>query len=449
LLRANLITHGKQIEEKYTRLGEDRAIMDERVGVAVIGAGYWGTKLVTEYLAAEEKGKVKLVKVCDPSISALGALLIRKDTASLGQERLTQDISEVLNDPEISAVHVATPNPTHYETAKMALEAGKHVLVEKPMTLKSRESYDLLDLARARSLVLHVGHVFRFNAALRLARKIVERGDLGKIFYARVQWTDQAFFPDRDIIFDLGPHPVDILNQLLGSWPQKLSGMTRGYRGDRGEVAYIIGEFPNDIFAHVELSWLHPGKAREVTLVGSTQSLVIDCLNQRVFRIKDESREELPVSGNNTIESEIDHFVDSIVRNDVSSESGLIGAHTVEVLETIRSSMWDKPLPMIRLPKKDSMNIAIEVLQRANQNRITSDQFNGNLAYREKLALLLQAGLIKRVMVEEGIAYEITDAGSSFLDAFGEGEPSLGSTPSPVPLSKREQSNREQSNDLN
>jgi len=121
--------------------------MDERVGVAVIGAGYWGTKLVTEYLAAEEKGKVRLVKVCDRSISALGALLIRKETVSLGQERLTQDISEVLHDPEISAVHIATPNPTHFEIARIALEAGKNVLLEKPMTLKSRESYELLDLA--------------------------------------------------------------------------------------------------------------------------------------------------------------------------------------------------------------------------------------------------------------------------------------------------------------
>jgi predicted dehydrogenase/predicted transcriptional regulator len=412
--------------------------MDERVGVAVIGAGYWGTKLVTEYLAAEEKGKVRLVKVCDPSISALGALLIRKDTASLGQERLTQDISEVLNDPEISAVHIAAPNPIHYKTAKMALEAGKHVLVEKPMTLKSRESYDLLDLARARGLVIHVGHVFRFNAALRLARKIVEGGDLGKIFYARIQWTDQAFFPDRDIIFDLGPHPVDILNQLLGSWPQKLSGMARGYRGDRGEVAYVIAEFPNDVFAHIELSWLHPNKAREVTLVGSAQSLVIDCLNQRVFRIKDEAREELPVSGNNTIESEIDHFVDSIVRNDVSSESGLIGARTVEVLELIRSSVWDRPLPTIQIPEHGPINVAIEILQRANDNRITSDQNDGNPAYRENLALLVAAGFIRCVTAEDGISYEITDMGSSFLDAYGKIEQGPSVSPYPVDLSEHQ-----------
>ena len=286
--------------------------------------------------------------------------------------------------------------------------------------------------------MIHAGHVFRFNAALRLAGQVIERGDLGRVFYVRIQWTDQAFFPDRDIIFDLGPHPVDILNQLLGTWPKKFSGMARGYRGDRGEVAYVIAEFPNDIFAHVELSWLHPNKAREVTIVGSAQSLVVDCLNQHVFRIKDDTREELAVSGNNTIESEIDHFVDSIVRGDVSSESGLIGAHTVEVLESIRSSVWDRPLPAIQIPKHGPINVAIEILQRANDDRITSDQIDGNPAYRENLALLVRAGLIRRVTAEDGTSYEITDAGSSFLDAYGKIEQGPSVSPYPVDLSERQ-----------
>jgi UDP-N-acetylglucosamine 3-dehydrogenase len=413
--------------------------MDKRVGVAVIGAGYWGKKFVTEYLAAERKGSVKLLKVCDPSVSALSALLITKETATVGQTRLTQDISEVIHDPEISAIHIATPNSTHFEIAKTALEAGKNVLLEKPMTLRSRESYELVNLARANGLVIHVGHIFRFNAALRLARQIIERGDLGRIFYVRIQWTDQAFFPDRDIIFDLGPHPVDILNQLLGAWPEKLSGMTRGYRGDRGEVAYVIGEFPNDIFAHVELSWLHPNKVREVTIVGSAQTLVIDCLNQRVFRSSDDTREELPVSANNTMESEIDHFIDSIVTGDVSSESGLIGAHTVEVLESVRSSMWDRPLPVIQIPKHGAMDVAIHVLQMANGGRITSDQIDANPAFREKLGLLLQSGLIRRVTTGEDISYEATDAGSSFLGAYQGVERSLGASPYPVNFRERRQ----------
>ena len=335
--------------------------MDNRVGVAVIGAGYWGRKFIGEYLAAEQKGKLALLKVCDPSIAALGALLITKGTAKVPRERLTQNLIDVLDDPEISAVHIATPNHTHFEVAKKALEAGKNVLIEKPMTIKPSESYELVDLARANCLTIQVGHIYRFNSVVRLAREILEREELGKLFYVRVQWTDQAFYPDRDIIFDLGPHPIDILNQLLGTWPQQSSGMTRGYRGDRGEVAYIISEFPNDVFAHIELSWLHPNKNREVTIVGSTQTLVVDCLKQTMFRTVGSKREQIPTSANNTMEAEIDYFVDSIIRGDASYESGLIGAQTVEVLDSIRSSMWDRPLPVIEKVDREAVKSVIDV----------------------------------------------------------------------------------------
>jgi len=434
-----LISNGREFTEKFRSFNDVRSTMDKRVGVAVVGAGYWGRKFVGEYLGAEQKGILNFRKICDPSVSALSALLITKETAPVGETRLSQDISEVIRDPEVSAVHIATPNPTHFEIAKMALEAGKHVLVEKPMTLRSRESYELVNLARVNRLVIHVGHIFRFNAALQLARQIIERGDLGRIFYARIQWTDQAFYPDRDIIFDLGPHPIDILNQLFGAWPEKMSGMTRGYRGDQGEVAYIIGEFPNDTFAHVELSWLHPNKVREVTIVGSAQTLVVDCLNQRVFRSSDDTREELPVIGSNTMESEIRHFIDSIQKRDVSSQSGLIGARTVEVLESIRSAMWDRPLPVIPIPKQAGMDEAIELLQMANARTITSDHVNRNPAFRENLDLLLRSGLMRRVTAGEAISYEATDAGSSFLDAYQEIEQNLTASPYSANLRERQQ----------
>jgi len=222
---------------------------------------------------------------------------------------------------------------------------------------------------------------------------------------------------------------VDILNQLLRAWPEKLTGVTRGYRGDQGEVAYIIGEFPDDTFAHVELSWLHPNKVREATIVGSEQTLVVDCLNQRVFRSNEEEREELSVSANNTMESEIDHFIDSIVKGDASSQSGLIGAQTVEVLESIRSAMWDRPLPVTPIPREDGVDVAIEFLQKADAGRITSDLIDDNAAFREKLGQLLQSGLIRRGTVGESTFYEATEAGSKFLSAYQEINQSLSATP--------------------
>jgi len=356
--------------------------------------------------------------VCDPSLAALGGLLISKQTSSIDQSRLTQKISDVMQDPEIAAVHIASPNPTHYSTAKMALDAGKNVLVEKPMTLNSHQAYELVELARSRGLVIHVGHVFRFNTALHAARDVMNKGELGKLFYVRIQWTDRAFFPDRDIVFDLGPHPVDILNQLFGMWPQEVNGITRGFRGERGEVAYVIAEFPNDTFAHIELSWLHPNKVREVTIVGSNATLLVDCIKQTVRKSNHDSYHEIPVLPSNTIASEISNFVDSIVRHDTSSESGLIGAHTVETLEHIRSSIWDRPLPIMK-PAQTSTDSTFDALELMSARKVTSKEIEGNSQLQRSIGTLLKSGLVTRT-IGEGMYYELTAAGSSFLERYHE-----------------------------
>jgi predicted dehydrogenase len=313
----------------------------------VVGAGYWGTKLIREYLAAQSKGIVRLARVCD---SSLMALLADKEEFSIFGDLLTQKVQDLIDDPNISAVHIATPNRTHYDLARMVLEGGKDVLIEKPMTLKSREAYELVDLALSSERVLHVGHIFRYNNALRVARKIMRSKAIGKIRYGRVQWTDYApIFPDRDIIFDLGPHSIDVLNQLLDAWPTQVSGFARAYRNSKEhpEVAYGITEYPDGVFAHVEMSWLQPGKVREATIIGSEGKLVVDCIAQRVFKGSLDKTEEIPVVANNTIEAEIEHFVDCVAKRSVSSKSGLIGARTVEVLEKMYASMWERPLPII------------------------------------------------------------------------------------------------------
>lgn len=303
----------------------------------------------------------------------------------------------------------------------MALEAGKDVLVEKPLTLSSREGYELVELAKSRGLVLHVGHVFRFNSALLAARDMLKRGELGKLFYIRIQWTDEAFFSDRDIIFDLGPHPVDILNQLVGLWPDQLSGMARGFRGDGGEVAYIIAEFPNDLFAHIELSWLHPHKVREVTVVGSAGTLVVDCLSQRLFLNKRESRSEIPISASNTIACEITNFVDCIAQRDTPSESGLVGARTVEVLESIRSSIWDKPLPVVfTRPDRISADFVVDVLQALNMKSTAESELHTDAELQRVLSLLLNSGLVRRVASEHKLHYQITERGLNFINGCKE-----------------------------
>jgi predicted dehydrogenase/predicted transcriptional regulator len=401
--------------------------------VAVIGAGCWGKKLVHEYTSAQYNGRnVQLAGVCDLSPTTLAFC---KEKLSVNDDLLTSSAENLMANPKISAVHIATPNQTHYTLAKMALEAGKDVLVEKPMTLDSREAYELVDLAASRELVLHVGHIFRFNSALNKAREILNKGSIGKTFYARIQWTDSQYFPERDIIFDLGPHPVDVLNQLLDSWPAQVSGFARAYRNSKNhdEIAYGLAEFDNDIFAHIELSWLHPRKVREVSIVGSEGGLIVDCLHQRLSLHSAGSTTEVPVSANNTIEAEIGWFVDSVGRRCLDVESGLIGARTVEVLEAMRKSMWERPLPIAQTVKHDHTAVMVSILQSINGELDRSAfaiSLKADIARADKyLKMMSRLDLIRTIATPEGVRCEITENGLHFLKEYGEVERDLKETP--------------------
>jgi predicted dehydrogenase/predicted transcriptional regulator len=293
------------------------------------------------------------------------------------------------------------------------------------MTLDSREAYELVDLAASRELVLSVGHIFRFNSAVNKAREILNRGTIGKIFYARIQWTDSQYFPDRDIIFDLGPHPVDVLNQLLDSWPTQVSGFARAYRNSKNhdEIAYGLAEFDNNIFAHIELSWLHPGKAREATVVGSEGGLVVDCLHQRLTLYKARSTTEVTVSANNTIEAEICWFVDCVGRRCLDVESGLIGARTVDVLEAMRKSMWERPLPIAQAVQYDHTAAMISILQSINDGHRSAFKTSVNMDSRRSdkyLQMMSKLGLIRATAVSEGVQYEVTEIGLHFLKEYGD-----------------------------
>lgn len=318
--------------------------MSKPIGIAMVGAGAWGSKFIPEYLAAQRSGKVRLLKICDSSVAALGALFITKETSSVTQEMLTQDIHDVLDDPDIAIVHIATPNQTHYELAKIALEKSKNVLVEKPMAMSSRESYDLVDLAKESGLLVELSRAIRFNRALQVASEMLNGEELGKPFYIKIQWADPTYVADKDIIFNLGQTPLDILNLLLGAWPKDVSAVGKAYRNSRthNDVAYVSAEYASGIFAQVELSWLNPRSVREVTIVGSEGSLVIDCLNQHLVQHYLDSTYEIPVTPTNTLALQIEDFADRVVRGDRASD--LRGPRILETLEAAGRSLSEKKL---------------------------------------------------------------------------------------------------------
>ena len=321
--------------------------MSNPIGVGIVGAGLSGGKLAVQYLTTQRRGKVKLLKICDGSVAALGALLITKETSSITQEMLTQDVHDLLDDPDIKIVHIATPAQTHYELAKMALEAGKNVLVESPMTLSSHESYHLVDLAKERGILVEINDPIRFNRALQVASEMLSGEELGKLFYVKVRWTDQNSSLEGDIISDLGHEPLDALNILLGEWPKDVTGVGRTYRnpGTHHDVAYILAEYSDNIIANIELSWLHPLNVKEVTVVGSAGSLTVDCLRQLLVQHSQDTTFQIPVTPSNTIVSQIENFADRVAQRDHSIN--LTGPRTVETLEAISRSVSEKKLTAV------------------------------------------------------------------------------------------------------
>ncbi len=335
------------------------------IKIGVIGAGYWGKKVINEYYKLSRKNAdVKLIGVCDALDPALDDCQDK-----FGVHLSTTDHLKLLHSSDIDAVHICTPNETHYQICRDALKEGKHVLVEKPMTLGPEKAHELVHLAEKRGLVLLVGHIFRFNNALLELRKRIEEGYFGDIHHLRLQWTTLMEPPKgRDVITDLAPHPFDIINYLLDEWPIKLRCTTQPSNENVHELAYIDVEMNQGVTAHIEISWRLPGKTRRISILGSKRIVDCDCLNQEISIFEDNSSFELRIDINNTIETELRHFIDSIINNDSESSfkienSGILGAKIVELLELSKHS----------LEKEDWVYVSKDVVPRSMRHSVLKD----------------------------------------------------------------------------
>jgi predicted dehydrogenase len=313
----------------------------ESVNVAVIGSGYWGRKVLSEYTRLSSiNPKVHLLMVCDLKGENLKSC---SEAFHLSDEKLTDDYSTVLSSEAINAVHICTPNETHNQICMEALNAGKNVLLEKPMALHAKSAWELVRMAEHKHLILQVGHIFRFNNALKMMRDLMVQNYLGELYYLKLQWTTLCPSPlGRDIIFDLGPHPVDILNFLLSKWPETVTCKAKAYRRKTlEELAYATLEFDQKLIAHIELSWLEPGKARQVTIIGSERAATVDCLEQTIQVNENGDKESLNLNvvKNNTIFDEVSHFAESIITGKNSRNPGMVGAGNVAVLENMKKSL--------------------------------------------------------------------------------------------------------------
>ena len=324
------------------------------IRIGVIGSGYWGPNLIRNFF---ELPGANLVAVADLEKSRLDAISRRFSnviTTTNYQDFFTLDLD---------AAVIATPPRTHYKLARACLEHGLHLLVEKPITVSSREAEELIEIAEKRNLTLMVGHTFEYNPAVRAAKQIIDSGELGQVYYLDAVRVNLGLFQDSlDVLWDLAPHDISILRYLLGCDPIQVSacGATCIFPNIL-DVAYMYMAFPNNVVAHLHVSWLDPCKVRRITIVGSQKMLVYDDVEPlEKIRIYDKGVEKPPYTnsygefqlsyryGDVTIPHinfteplgvECKHFIESIANGVKPLSSGEDGLQVVKILEMAERSL--------------------------------------------------------------------------------------------------------------
>lgn len=238
--------------------------------LAVIGAGRWGPNLIKNF-DSFQKSEVKVV--ADSDSARLDLIRNRYPHVSLSTQA-----AEVIQRSDIDAVVICSPTATHFELAKLALESGKHVFVEKPLARTSLECEKLVEIANQKQLTLFVGHIFVYNAGIQAVKKYIESGELGKVYYIHVTRTNLG--PVRNDVsahWDLASHDLSIVNYWTESYPTHVSAQGGRYLNERLEdVTFATYRYPREIMAHVHVSWLNPKKTREIILIGEKKMLVWD-----------------------------------------------------------------------------------------------------------------------------------------------------------------------------
>ncbi|UCH84192.1 MAG: Gfo/Idh/MocA family oxidoreductase, partial [Candidatus Latescibacterota bacterium] len=238
--------------------------------VGVIGCGYWGPNLVRNFSQLPESEVAACADLDGNRLARMDVLYPKINK--------TKDYSELLADDEISAIVVATPPETHIKIAMDALNAGKHVFVEKPLATSSADCESLLETAKKSNLTLMVGHTFVYTAAVKKIKDVIDSGELGDILYINTTRVNLGIFQEHiNVVWDLAPHDVSILNYILDGRPDEVSAHGHSYIRDGVEdVAFLTFRYPGNILAHIHVSWLNPNKIRKTTVVGSKKMLVYD-----------------------------------------------------------------------------------------------------------------------------------------------------------------------------
>ena len=327
----------------------------KKQNIAVIGAGYWGPNLLRNFYQIPE---CEVSLCCDRDETRLERIqnLYR-------HVKTTTDLNDVINNPDIDAVAIATPVHTHAPIGLKCLNAGKHVMIEKPMALSSEESSALIQAAERNDKTLMVGHTFEYVAAVRKTKEIIDSGELGDIQYISSQRVNLGLFQkDINVIWDLAPHDISIILYLLGENPATVNAQGRAhYRPHIEDVATMTMNFSCGAIAFLHVSWLDPAKIRKFTIVGSKKMLVYDDLggNEKI-KIYDKGVDAPAYSDtyaefqfsyrygdiyiphfteSEPLRLECGHFLESIQNGTRPQTDGYNGLQVVSILEAANESL--------------------------------------------------------------------------------------------------------------
>ena len=253
--------------------------MKETLTIAVAGCGHWGPNYIRIFSSFDN---VAVKYACDLSKPKLDRV-----HRQFPQVTVTQDYNALLRDPDVDAIVIATPSSTHFSVAKGALEAGKHILVEKPITVTSADALALIKLAEEKKRMIFVGHTFLYNPGVRKMKEIIDAGKLGAIYYLTATRTHLGLIRDDvNVAWDLAPHDIAIFNYLLGQTPIRVDAFGVCHlKKNREDAVFIHLLYPNSVLGQIHVSWVDSNKERTVKVIGSEARVIFDDIDN-LERIK-------------------------------------------------------------------------------------------------------------------------------------------------------------------
>ena len=324
------------------------------IRVGIIGYGYWGINLLRNFINASD---CTVNAVCDARMERLNAA--QKVLPSI---EVFTDVDDFMKKASIDAVVVATPVFLHYSLAKKALLAGKHVLVEKPLTASVDEAKELVELSQYRQLVLAVDHTFLFTGSVQKIKSLVDRGELGSLQYFDSTRINLGLFqPDVNVIWDLAPHDISILNYLVPERPTSVVCTGQSHTNNGLEnIAYLTLNYASNFIAHFTCSWVSPLKIRRILIGGDNKMCLYDDVEptEKIkiydtgFRANTESEKHqmlidyrvgdifIPkIPQKEALSAMADDFIQSIIQNRKPLVDGYAGLEVVSILEAAQKSI--------------------------------------------------------------------------------------------------------------